>query len=519
MLDIVPLNLSTFAEGFVNYDNTVKSWEMRIFSDNGICANITSGLPVLAATDVINFKIISLYSNGLQSYYGLDDNTPKLRVHDVLDFTPGMFYVGPDYINVQGEFNLDIPNCKNNVDQKDEFFSELQYVKSGNSLTFKHKPFSFSLFAKGVTLEFPETDEQSITSGTFLARGTVKEDPLFKFKVRLLKTNQGTEVLVDPLGQSWNFSGGNSLKNVTGKMDVINNNTDWEYFKYEGDVTESVFAGASGRMKFTVLGDIKVDDSGISLKGMDTPFGIGQMSYDVNEKALIGSLDISQSYGPVSISGSAQARFDHFGWFFVGGGTLTLPGPISELQAGILFADYDAANSSEVKDKFAQYTYNGEMPEIFSKKIKGFYFGGYAKLHPPALPEIDLNLIVASAYLEASYGGNFGFGAAFGDNGKAYQIDAKAFVSLELGFDLDLIVYGINTSSYGIGYAFGSGNYDTATGNYGITGGGGIGLGGSVHIWTIACLSECDIVNKSVNKNYEIGVKINNPGGIDFYLN
>ena len=159
------------------------------------------------------------------------------------------------------------------------------------------------------------------------------------------------------------------------------------------------------------------------------------------------------------------------------------------------------------------------MPEIFSTgSIKGFYFGGFAELPVPILPTIDVDFVVASAYFIPTFGGNLGFGANFADNGAKFQIDAKAFLSLKLGFDVDLIAFGLSSGAHGKAYAFGSGNFDVSNGNFGITGGGGIGLGGNVHIWTIACLSECDIFNMDLDENYEIGCKINNPGGIKFYV-
>jgi TANFOR domain-containing protein len=517
LLDMISVNLAPSATGFLSYDNTVKSWEMRITSNSGVCASV-AGLPAFATNDLINFNIISLYSNGVQSYYGIDKNTPKLRIHSVLDYQPGQFFVGPGYIDIPGEFNLDIPDCKNKIDYKDEFGSELQYTKTGDTLHFAHKAFTFSFFSKGVTVEFPETEVQSIRPGKFFAKGTVKEDNLFNFKASILKTVDSTNLKVDPLGQVWNFSGGKSLKNVTGKMAVMNNNTEWSYFKYEGDVTESTFAGASGRMKFTVLGDLKVDDAGISLSAMDTPFGIGSMTYDFDQKALIGNLVIDRTYGPVHIIGDAQARFDASGWYFVGGGTLTMPGPISQLQAGILFADYAPSGSGEIKSKFAQYTYNGKMPEIFSNGIKGFYFCGSASLPVPILPSFDVDLIVCKGWFLPTYGGNFGFGGNFGPNGTTFQVDAKVFVALSLGFDLDLLVYEYGASAYAELFAFGSGSFNIDNGNFSITGGGGGLFKGNVHLWTIACLSACDIFNQDLNESLTIGATIKNPGGINFFI-
>ena len=363
-----------------------------------------------------------------------------------------------------------------------------------------------------MTCEYPEINDQTLTHGKFFARGTVKEDNLFKFNNYLTKTNDSTTVIVNPLGQVWNFSGSKSLKNVTGHMAVINNNTEWDYFRYEGDVTESTFAGASGRMKFTILGDLKVDDAGIKLSGMDTPFGIGSMTYDFDQKALIGTLSIDRTYGPVHIIGDAQARFDANGWYFVGGGALTAPGPISQLQAGILFADYAPSGSDEIKNKFAQYTYNGNMPQIFSNGIKGFYFCGSASLPVPVLPTFDVDLIVCHGWFKPIYGGNFGFGGNFRPNGTTFQVDAKVFVALSLGFDLDLGIYDQGASAYAELFAFGSGSFNINNGNFSITGGGGGLFKGNVHIWTIACLSACDIFNQDLNESLTIGATVSNPG-------
>ncbi len=517
LLDLADLHLEAGVTSFLDYDGNINSWAMRIYKPNATCASVTS-LPAWRTTDIIRFNSINIYSNGLQNYFGIENNPPKLLIHNLLDFTPGQFFVGPDYINIPGEFNLDIPDCKNEIDNKDEFISQLQYVKNGSELKFSHKKFNFKVATKGVVMEFSNLLEQKISQDTLLARGTIEEDPLFKFKVRLIKTHDKTDVIVDPLPQNWNFSGGKSLLNITGSTEVINNNTEWKHFEFEGDVTKSVFSGAEGRLHFTVLGDLKVDDSGIKLTAMDSPFGLGQMTYDINNKCLIGSLDIDQQYGPVSISGGAQAKFDSKGWYFVGGGKLTMPGPIKEVQAGILFADYSASGSAEITGKFGQYTYNGNLPEIFNTKIKGFYFCGGVKMPVPYLPKIDLDLGVAKAYLDASYGGNVGFGAAFNETGTTYGIDLKAFIELSLGFDMDYGIYGVESFATGTGWASANGIYNINNGEYKFEGEGGAALSGGIHIWTIACASSCDVFNASRSLKFVVGVSAANPGGISFKL-
>ena len=122
LLNMVNVNLKPSATGFLSYDNTVKSWEMRIYSNSGICANVTglpgTGLPDLANTDVINFNIISNYSNGVQTYYAVYDNTPKVRVHDILNFQPGQFFVGQDISGCRVSLILIFPIAKTKLTRK-----------------------------------------------------------------------------------------------------------------------------------------------------------------------------------------------------------------------------------------------------------------------------------------------------------------------------------------------------------------------------------------------------------------
>jgi hypothetical protein len=139
-------------------------------------------------------------------------------------------------------------------------------------------------------------------------------------------------------------------------------------------------------------------------------------------------------------------------------------------------------------------------------------------LPPPYLPDIDLNLGVAEAYLHAYYGGNIGFGAAFSETGTLYEIDMKVFVELSLGFSIDYGIYGVESYATGTGFAAASGSFNINTGEYSFKGTGGASLGGGIHIWTIACASSCDVFNASKNLGFEVSVSAANPGGIKFSL-
>lgn len=493
------------------YNEALKTWQFRVYiTGNGYCAKV-AGLPAMDVKDYIAFEQVSLFSNGSDNYK-VSESTPVVSLYNNIDYQPSGFYASMDFIRVPGIFMLGIPNCE------DEHYSELVYsLKPKNKLEFSHKWFSFGFSVNGVTLDFPETSPQIINQQGFIAHGEISNDPVFKFRVDILKTALITVIKVDPLYQSYDFSGGNSLKNIEGKMFVQDKS--WSLFQFSGELDPGTFNGTSGRLTFTGKGrNIELEPaSTIKLSNIDNPFGNIKMTYDIPCKCLTGNLKIDQNLGAINMNGMVSSRFDQDGWYFIGGGKLT-ESPSLSLNAVILYGDYVLINSAEIVSRFSQYFYGSRLPAMFNDKVEGFYFGGNFLLPAPRIPKIDLNLIVLQQKFSLTYGANIGIGSDFTNFSSAYEINLELYLNGELKTN---VVPGdgcLKSSIAGSIYCYSQSQYYSETGFWKVDLTDRFTLTGGIDVYN--CKTHTFVAPFPLSKklDFEIGILSGNTASTEFYI-
>ncbi len=411
-LDFTP-NVKTFLT------NKEKYWRFEIFpADNQkYCASISS-LPALDPADKIVIEKIVLFSSLNQGdpYYKLPEKHPWVNVYKTLRFKPSKMFVYSGKISLNGVFDPGIPNT-----DRQTYFSRINYTKGENGgLAFAYEPFNFKVQAHACLMEFSRQSEegrQSLTAAGFTAKGTIAEKPYFKFLLELNKTAKEHVITatLKPDGQKWDFSKGKTLHNLRGSMKAAP--TSWPAFSFTGDVEKQEFGGASGPMKFVVNGEITGDKKGskISLSKIKTPFGDMNFTFDYSVPSIVGNLHFDKKIGTAQVKGGIQMVLDTKGWYFLGGGDMKFPNPyFEEGMAGIVFGDYPV--NQEMQRGF--FTYSGvPFPKIlFPKQLKGFMFAGTVIMQPSPIPDVNVDVGVASVEFNVDVIASLGMGANF-DNG------------------------------------------------------------------------------------------------------
>ncbi len=396
--------------------NKEKYWRFEIFpaDDQAYCASIGS-LPALDPADKILIEKIVLFSTLNQGlpYYKLPEKHPWVNVYKTLRFKPSQLYVYSGKISLNGLFEPGIPNT-----DRQTYFSRINYTKGGNgNLVFAYEPFNFKVQARACLMEFDRQSEegrQLLTAAGFTAKGTIAEKPYFKFLLELNKTAKEHVVTatLKPNGQKWNFSKGKTLHNLRGSMKAAP--ASWPVFSFTGDVEKDEFNGASGPMKFVVNGEITGDKEGskISLNKVSTPFGDMNFTFDYSIPSIVGNLKFQKKIGSAEIKGGIQMVLDNKGWYFLGGGDMKFPNPyFEEGMAGIVFGNYPVNN--DMKRGFLAYS-GVQFPLIlFPKQLNGFMFAGTVIMQPSPIPDVNIDVGIASVEFNVDVGASLGMGANF----------------------------------------------------------------------------------------------------------
>jgi hypothetical protein len=256
-------------------------------------------------------------------------------------------------------------------------------------------------------------------------------------------------------------------------MKVANNK--WDNFHFEGDLTGTKgITDDKKRLAFTVYGEIKANNQQISVKDIPTPFGGMNWIYEFENSRLIGTMDINQNMGSISLTGLAEMLIDGSGWYFLGGGTMKVPG-IGPGYAAMLFGDYPSMTSS-VKEKFAKASYKKALPNSFQNNISGFLLSGAMSI-PVLVPNIDLELGVFVLKFGVNAGGDIKVYKGFDQGGSTYGIGALGFIKAFLTMQSVTCTQLTGEATVEMGV---EGSYQTGAGTFNLDGCTSFSIGGHI---------------------------------------
>jgi hypothetical protein len=509
---VVPLTVTGKAS--FGYDNGVGHWSLNISPVSGnSCATLTN-LPGTNSGDLVSVNNFRFASDGT-SGFTIDNTAPPLTIYKLGTLYPTMLKVYSTYVSVPGTLDLHIPMVSN-------LPSAVNFANDNGgklALTFQSVPIAYA--TKGVKLNFPGSSSypETFNGDGFIAKGTVIEDGKFQFNVTLYRTTDSTSIWIDP-GQSLNISsdGSTKLTKVSGNM-LPSGSTDWTNLQFAGDMTGAT--GATGRLQFTVYGDIVASNQQIGVKNVSAPFGGLSFTYDFPNHQLVGHLDIDQTLGGEGeVKGTADAVIDQQGWYFVAGGSLTLNNPHMNGNVGIMFGSHSV--TADLKKTFLAYSYKGTLPPAFRDTINGFYFEGEISV-PVIIPSVDIDLGIISGHLFVNAGADIRMGMNFSDNGNSYYMGLDGFIDAGFGVGGSIVIAcgGISVEVLAdVGF---DGLYNS-NGTWSIDGNASITLTGTAYCGWGVCDSDCngtfcDSHSASISKTLGVHGHIGTDGeSFNFYF-
>ena len=454
-------------------------WNLSIVPVGSTCGYINS-LPGMPAGTKMTLSSVYLRSDKTGSY---SVDTDPFKLYGLVDFNPTSLAVYDDRIELPGTINLNIPDVA-------ERSALIKYKKSGGETKLFLQPYTFAFNTKGVDLSF-SLDENSLSPSGFTAKGTLSEPGLYSVNVQLNKTASGIEIIDIP-GQTFPIdkAGNRKLSGFDGEMHV--NSNQWTNFVFSGDLTGA--NGASGRLTFTINGDITADNQSVNVSKIPTPFGDLKLTYDFDKGRIIGLLEIEQDLaGTGFVKGSAESVIDADGWYFCAGGKITMKGNpyIKNASTAMLFGDYPSLNDPFITQTFADYSYTHSLPKAFQGHISGFYIDGAAEFPVPYVPNIDINLVVVSGHASVSAGGDFSLGMNFSDAGSTFYTGSALFVnaSIGIGGSIGIACAG---ASFGVNVELAQKGELSSNGDWFLEGTSTLTLTGSAYAGFGCCDSDCD---------------------------
>jgi hypothetical protein len=433
----------------------------------------------------IPIKVIGFELNSKESFFKLSPAPGQLlKIYKV-----GLLSLGnagdlsayEDYLYIPG-LGFDIPNVTQST--------AIQYYKdSNNKIAFRMSGININTNAgNGVYMKFGVNEQQQnsqvLDDWGFRSWGVVGEAGKFEKYCWLFHTIDSTSVLIEtpytPYTTRQNYQkmavGSESttyLATLTGGMKAGNNK--WNNFHFAGDLTGTKgITDDNKHLAFTVYGEIKADNQKISVKNVPTPFGGMDWFYDFENSRLTGTFDIHQNMGGIKINGTSEIVVDGSGWYFLGGGTLEVPG-IGPGYAATLFGDYPTLPQS-VKTKFAQASYNKNLPASFQKNISGFLFSGAASV-PVIIPHFNLDLGIFALGFGIDAGADIKVYKGFDEGGSTYGIGALGFIHAFLTMQsiTCTTLSGDATLEAGV-----EGSYQTGSGTFNLDGCTSFSIGGHI---------------------------------------
>ncbi|MFN2380095.1 MAG: hypothetical protein ABR519_07785 [Bacteroidales bacterium] len=422
---VAPLNILTQNNSF-GYNPSTGSdkkahWELRIIGTGGAPGVSISNLPGMEPGTELKFQSFSLYSNGEQQI-DMGNQQQVLIFHKILKVEPIAFSGGDKYFEMSCSIDLGVPRIKPGS-------GIIRFSRPDQEILFTLYPFSVNFegpggvkFVSGIT-----QGDQKLEASGFTAVGSIRDKEGIDLKGKLHRTINGAWVEVDPTGQKMPLgSGVTSLKDIEGRMEVLSNINDWSKFTFSGYLDG--FTGMQSGLKksFTVHGSITADNESLEVTNIPTPFGGMELTYDIQNARLTGSIDIDKQWGALHIKGASNIMVDEAGWYFLMAGELTAPG-FGNMAAGMLIGDYRVMKP-DVVQTLMQFAYNKNVPSAFTTGVSGFFFTGRKDVPVINIPEFEINLGVMSASLGLSAGLDGRLWMGFQGGGNEYGIGAMAFV-------------------------------------------------------------------------------------------
>lgn len=477
---IVPITIT--GNPYFGYDAAKKYWYVSISKKNlnDPYAAYFKDLPGMEPNAMI--RISNFAINSKSDFFSLtpqQNQTIKLYKVGILKLTSALLAYN-DYLHIPG-LGFNIPNVSQST--------AVQYYKGSNGqIAFKMKGININTAAgNGVYMKFGVDESQQLSQvldeSGFRSRGAVGEENKFETSCWLFHTVDSTSVLVEtpytPFTTLQNYQNlkigatKTYLDKLTGGMKVAGSK--WNNFHFEGDL-----AGTKGitddnkRLAFTVYGEIKANNQQISVKDIPTPFGGMTWIYEFENSRLIGTMDINQNMGGVSITGLAEMLIDGSGWYFLAGGTMKVPG-IGPGYAAMLFGDYPTMTNS-VKEKFSKASYKKNLPNSFQKNISGFLLSGAMSI-PVLVPNIDLELGVFALKFGVNAGGDIKVYKGFDEGGSTYGIGALGFIKAFLTMQSITCTQLTGDATLEMGV---EGSYQTGAGTFNLDGCTSFSIGGHI---------------------------------------
>lgn len=513
---VTPLNILTQNNSF-GYNPSTGSdlkghWELRIVGTEGAPGVSITGLPGMEAGAALKFQAFSLLSNGEQKI-NMGGQQQELLFHKILKVRPISFSGGDKYFEMACNIDLDIPRIESGT-------GVIRFSKPASEILFRLYPFNVSFdgpggvrFVSGIA-----QGDQNLDASGYTASGFIKDKEGINLKGKLHRTTGGAWLEVDPKGQKMPLgTGATSLSDIEGRMEVVPNLNDWSKFTFSGNMTG--FNGMQSNLTktFTVHGSITAENEGLGVKNISGNFGGMNLTYDIKNARLTGSMDIDRQVGAVRIKGASNILVDASGWYFLMGGQLTSPG-LGSMAAGMLIGDYPAMAPDAVSI-LMQFAYDKKVPSAFRTGISGFFFTGQKSVPIINIPdfEIDLGVMSASLGLTAGLDGRLWMG--FDGSGNEYGIGAMAFV--HAWFKATSITC-TKLSAEARAELGATGIYQTSTGAFTAAGCGSFTIGGSASqcfptpCWDGVCCTGC--IGGGISKSVKLDLLFDSNGNtsLDF---
>jgi hypothetical protein len=333
-----PLKITVPGSAHLNYEYKVGTdmkphWNFCLL---GTAGTSVASLPALEGLKnyIIELNYIEILSNNeMIVQLKQEDSKPLLFGNQVAEFKPLSIFNGPDYVGVTGLLNTGAPRMGDILLTADWRYPNLNPSFENVDVDFEGKGFvhfeankkeitinSNRLTIEGRVLEKPDRTFNPIPS-TFIADKIAS--PKYKVELRKGWITQLSEKEPDSISQHMVSDIGYKLEINKGGMTVENG--DWTTLTYEGIMSSNEKKSENIKpttTKFEVLGDVNASSDGLSVTGIETPFGAMEQVYDFKSMEMRGSLLINSqiTMGAITLnSGTIETLFGKSGFYVAGG--------------------------------------------------------------------------------------------------------------------------------------------------------------------------------------------------------
>lgn len=480
ILNVVPVTVTATNKGLSCYlENGKYVWKVYATNTDKSRAAYLTGLPGLEGQE-LGLESIQIYSTGVQPTFAPMGD--KVRMYNLVDFKPlygssiNVYNAAqPPYFMVQGLYQPHLPYIE-------EFKGNIAWEKTtSNTLEFDvNNPEKINFTHNNMLFEW-DINSLDISKDLFTAKGTATEPgKLGPVDIVLMHKTATSEIDIPQNAKIYITQDKKKYFNkLVGGMEVDRAVHRWGNFWFEG-----VMVGMNAisnnpqdsRLKFICKGAIEADGQSINVNKLNAFPGM-QLTYDIANSQLHGSLTIDKNLMGMKANGTANCIFDPNGWYLNINGQLDIPG-IGGCGLFGLFGDYSAVPPA-IQGNYGALRC---IPPEFQGRVSGFLLQGRLtkQLIPPiewgvTLPKIDLKVgVFIGADLTMNARTWMSFDPAVNTYGIALLAEGN------ISGDLSGGIYSINThanAQLGI-----SGTY-YSNGNYNVTGCGSVSAGVKAEVW------------------------------------